>query len=406
LWESSSFINFPVTVMNEKLYLFDDHERTYIGPANHNESEFSFLNRSARSTISRVRDVLQNWFDQYPESDKRELRSKIRDDFYSSFFELFLHELLRRTVTRVEVHPQTLSQRSTRPDFLAEDSSGNRFFAEAVVASDESTEEQARQRVQAVIYDEMNKAQVSDYFLAIKRIINPHNLQPSGKRLRKWLHTQLSMVDYENVFRASSEGRLDDLPNWLYQDGQFTIEIELLPVSRERRGHLDHRPIGAYPLETRWGGSERSLRNSLRQKAGKYGTLGVPFVIAVNTRSKWGTSRYEVMEALFGDIEFVARQDEATLRPSQKPNGLWLSRRGPTYTRVSCVLVTSVGPFNLPTAEICLYHNPWAQFPYGGELTKLPQAMMVKGKMQWLNGLSLGSALELVNGWPGEPLEP
>ena len=46
------------------------------------------------------------------------------------------------------------------------------------------------------------------------------------------------------------------------------------------------RPIGMYPIESRWGGSKEAIRKRLSEKAKRYKNLGEQFVIAVNCVSR------------------------------------------------------------------------------------------------------------------------
>jgi hypothetical protein len=61
---------------------------------------------------------------------------RLKVDFPSAFFELFLHELLLRLGCNVEVHPDPGTGSSRRPDFLVTDPDGQQFFLEAVLATD------------------------------------------------------------------------------------------------------------------------------------------------------------------------------------------------------------------------------------------------------------------------------
>jgi hypothetical protein len=89
--------------------LFDDINRDYTGPASDAESDFSFLNRSARPPAQHMRDVLERWFADYPdEVEKSKLRSEFRSDDDSAhkeaLFELYCYSLLRCQGFDVDLH--------------------------------------------------------------------------------------------------------------------------------------------------------------------------------------------------------------------------------------------------------------------------------------------------------------
>ena len=60
--------------------LFDDIARGYHGAARFIASEIAFLDQSARSVLQAARDLLEGegWFDDYPASNKENLRSQFR----------------------------------------------------------------------------------------------------------------------------------------------------------------------------------------------------------------------------------------------------------------------------------------------------------------------------------------
>ena len=50
--------------------LFTDRTRTDLGPPGHTESEFEYLDRSARPEAERVRQVLDEWLSRYPPQEQ------------------------------------------------------------------------------------------------------------------------------------------------------------------------------------------------------------------------------------------------------------------------------------------------------------------------------------------------
>jgi len=70
-----------------------------MGPADFAESDFHWLNRSARPEANHIRDLLERWFHDFISSAKSDLRSRMRsaDDrqYMSAFYELYFHALGR-----------------------------------------------------------------------------------------------------------------------------------------------------------------------------------------------------------------------------------------------------------------------------------------------------------------------
>ena len=139
--------------------LFDPIERTDTGRATYSEAGFAYLNRSARTDVAQVRELLDAWFARYSSEHQPELASRFRAagrrGLEPPFFELFLHELLLRLGFRPTVHPQ-LASTERRPDFLVESDGATSFLLEAAVVSDEPREETAARRLEDGIYDSLN----------------------------------------------------------------------------------------------------------------------------------------------------------------------------------------------------------------------------------------------------------
>ncbi|HET7464487.1 MAG TPA: hypothetical protein VFJ82_24725 [Longimicrobium sp.] len=384
------------------MQLFESIERQDTGPASHSEDSFSYYNRSARTGVERIRTLLQQWFDHFPRSEQLDLARRFRADFDAAFFELFLHELTRRLGAEILPHPQVPTTSQSRPDFQLMDNTGVSYL-EARVARDESSELARRRRVIAAVYDAINGLEIPDYFLQIAELTLLADRQPSMRGLCRQLQQWLRTLDYADlVARRDEITSLDALPTLNYQDSAIRVRISAIPVSEAKRGDPEHRPIGIYPMESRWGGSEASLRRALQRKGTKYGNLEAPFIIAVNSLSSWGFDRIDQMEALFGTEQIIVGTRDEEPGMARKPNGFWNGPKGPQHTRVSGVLFCQVGPWYVHTAQTCLYLNPWATAPYDGVLTALPRAVPTESKMSWRDGLELSAIFDLRPDWVGE----
>ena len=97
--------------------LFDSIERRYLEAARHNENVYDYYNTSARTDITIIRNTLEGWFLNYPEHEKKELKSRFKKDFDSAFYELFLYELFSKLGYEITIHPD-LPSSPKRPDFL------------------------------------------------------------------------------------------------------------------------------------------------------------------------------------------------------------------------------------------------------------------------------------------------
>jgi hypothetical protein len=197
----------------------------------------------------------------------------------------------------------------------------------------------------------------------------------SQKALRKHL---------EDGIKAGVPGKLDEsifIPLFETPDG-WRIQLTAYASSK-------YRPRLTTVMQESWGrtwnGPSYPLRAVLEKKASRYGHLGMPYVIAVNSSDMMHGDR-EFQDSLFGSpSQFAA--------PGSPPDiGFWGTSAAPKHTRVSAVLFTT----NLCEATLlmgqvyaCLYVNPWAVQPYGGVLANLPTFRLENGE---------------VHEYPGEPL--
>jgi hypothetical protein len=388
--------------------LFDDIVREYEGRAMYAEPSFAYLNRSARPAAERIRQTLETWFSHYPSEGQTDLCGRFRSDVdqhhYSAFFELLLHESLLRMGCRVEIHPNIAEDETTkRPDFLVESPHGHRFYIEAVLATGESAEEAAARARMDVVYDAINRLDSPGFFVGMD-ISGAPDTPPSARHIRAFLKARLDALDPDEVSEHLKLGGIRAIPHWRYEHEGWRIDFHPIPKSPKMRGKSGVRPIGMRSFEAKFVDSSTPIRDAIVAKAGRYGDLELPYVIAVNALDESSVDRIDVMDALFGEEQYIVTFGQSGISESEMsraPNGAWMSGSGPRYTRVSAVLVAvRLLPWTVGSAGVCLIHNPWAQRPYFSELTRLPQGIPQDGRMEWQDGESLAEVLELPAGWP------
>ncbi len=78
--------------------LFDVGDRPYLGWHELFESCYAFLNRSAHPRFAKAREVLEEWFQDYPTHNQEKLskdfRSSIDQQHLGAFFELYCYSLV------------------------------------------------------------------------------------------------------------------------------------------------------------------------------------------------------------------------------------------------------------------------------------------------------------------------
>jgi len=161
--------------------IFEDKQRTDLNFANHLDDLFDFYDRSAKPEFAKVRATINEWFTNYPESEKSELKTRFRKAFSPAFFELFIYQLFTKQGFTLTPHPQVPGTKKT-PDFFAE--KGNlSFYIEAIEATGISDAEAASNKKVNAIYDALSKLTIPNYWLIIEKLKIKSIQQPSSKRI-------------------------------------------------------------------------------------------------------------------------------------------------------------------------------------------------------------------------------
>ena len=287
------------TQMPVNTSLFEDFERTYEGIADQNEDTLSFINRSAWPECHQIRAILENFYKSYPEQQRPKLKTRLLKQFNSAFFELFLHEVLLRNGCDVVVEP-AFTNTSSIPDFSARFKDGHEVVVEATVATDLSNKEKGRNaRMETLRREIDSKLPSTDFWVSLGQV-SDEDLVPPSKDIIRFIRARLLALCWESVVEEL-EQKPYAIPTWTYKnDAGFEVEISAFPKAAEMRRKPTVRTVGAVPGGVRWGGSGHSLKKAITDKCSKYGRLNIPFVIAVNAISSWGTGQEDVEEALFG----------------------------------------------------------------------------------------------------------
>ena len=387
-----------------RLMLFEKKDREYQGPKTYIESDFEYLDRSARKEAAKVRKFLNEWIEHFPEDEARELISRIkcgdRRAFDSATFEIVLYAIVKSLGSELEVHPELDNGSKKRPDFLVRLPSGEELYLEAVLASEFSETERAAERRKNVVLESIEKLDSPNFFIGISAEGNPDTPPPS-KALRGKLSAWLSSLDPDAVAQDVEENGHEKIPRITWEHEGWCIEFEAIPIKPEKRGK-GQRVIGILSGGARWVNVWEPIRDAVRAKGGRYGELKKPFIVAINVDGH-ALDRIDEMQALFGQEEYVFNRANPDGQPEMRraPNGAWFGPKGPQYTRVSGAWIFGgVNPWNLVTRKNMLYFNPWAQFSIPATFQTVNYAKAVNGKMEWIEGESLSTLLGLPESWP------
>ena len=387
----------------------DDRRRSPDSPLE-SEPVFEWIDRSSVAGMVVLRETLDSWFSNYPESERHEFRRRFRTrrGTLPAFFELYLHELLLRLGGSVGVHPDLPDGVRKRPDFRVEGSGGVGFYVEAAVASGQTSKESAAAARMDIVFDAFNSVDNTEFFFGLDMRGLPTTPPPSTKMARE-IERWLLGLDYDEVSDRISEHGFDAEPTMQLEHDGWTATVSAFPKSERIRGTSGIKSFGTRGYGVREVHDDRALCDVLRRKAKKYRKLDRVMVLAVNAL-EMRPSRGTVMRALFGTdvyrISFGQEAPPTSRMVGRKTDGLWHSLDRATYGRVGGVLLAeSLYPWDAATRDLCLYLNPYCTADGLESLHVLSRAEGRDGKMQWLDGKHPREILELDEDWPG-PLHP
>lgn len=385
--------------------LFDDVERSESRPKFEAEPLFAYYNSSARRCVTALRDLLESWFSNFPTQGRKALCSRFRspDDlsFQGAFFELYLHELLRSMGYTVE-YETPIEESGAHPDFLARLGGTPVFYLEATLAA-VSQGEQSEAKRAAVVYDTLNEMDSHGFFLLVE-IEGAPATPPKGARLRADLERWLATLDPDIIEADRERDGFDSLPSREWAHDGWRLLFSALPKPAERRDQRGIRPIGATVGPGKFIDSHSAIRSAVKKKAGKYGKLETPLVVAVNALDESASER-DVLDALLGEecvtFSVYPGGQPGDLRETRKRDGAWVGPHGPENRRVSAVLIAyHLNAWRLTETPL-LIHNPWAYNLLHPKLWSLPQKVPTF-RFDAFNGRDATTMLRLPLPWPPE----
>ena len=384
--------------MTIRLPLFDDMKRTDACPRQHNEPWFAYLNRFAHRDATEIRVRIESWFERFPVEARCDVRERFRGDddhaHLGAIFELFIHELLTRLGCMVEVHPDIPGTES-RPDFLARHGDCP-FYVEATVI-DPSASPFAHNPLEADAVAKINTL-TSPHFRIFARVCGKLSTQLSRKKTTRPFTELLDAHDPDEIQRLIDRKGPFAAPSRTIKCGDWSLQGWLKPIAPEKRGDDRSRTLVIGPARTEAVDSSTPVQRAVRKKAGKYGRLDAPLVVAANVRD-FSFDKDDVMEALFGKEQITYFEEHPDLPPKlhYKPDGVWIQGGyQPRNTRLNAVLVfyNVAAPWNFCDASNCLYVNPFAgdtELP--DVLYRFPHAKAHEGKIQRFEGENIGRLL-------------
>jgi len=343
--------------------LFSECARDRPGPSPYGESEYHYLDRSARAYAAEVRRTLDGWFCELPEHARASIRTKFASPktpvHRGGLLELYLHETFRRLRLETDLDVGREDPARRRPDFLLEPH-GDRTWVEAtaVLGADVFAAAE-RGRVQQ-LYDLLNRCRDKRFFLLV--VVEKAGGATLGRKqvldpVERWL----AGLDPAELRRAIDQEAYP--PECRLTPDGWVITIEATPVRQDMPLTDDERVVGSAVEGFAELEDAGPLRRNLKRKATHYGELDAPYVIAALCVGTFVTD-HDIEKALLGDTSYVWDPRQRLLTGVRQPNGLWHRPGKPVNTRVSAVVtIPQLSAASAATAEPTVWINPWAECP-------------------------------------------
>ncbi|SPM34775.1 hypothetical protein MRAB57_2596 [Mycobacterium rhizamassiliense] len=383
--------------------IFDDFLRTDPAPAYDTESSYDFLNRVAGPQWELVRNLIEQWFADYPVAAQADLRGRLQNDDYAqhigAWWELYTYTLFCRLGYRVSTHPK-LTNTSRQPDFLVTRDEVS-FYVECIVfLSGLGPVHGQGGGERSWIFEATNQANDPNFMVDIE-IRRVGAERPKAAEIVRPLEDRLSSLDPDEVTEQIAAGM--GAPEYVLPVRGWIIEYGAWPVNPEARGERG-RLIGSYPMTGGWIDNEMlRYRDVVKRKGGHYGLPDKPLMVAVLNTSGF-LDGDEVAEALFGSgaVEYYEGQPDS-VRSVRKRDGYW--RQGPPKrgSRVCAILDgENIYPCRVAARLPKLWVNPWAENPIQATLPFVSITAHDTGEVYQTDcGTSTDAVFDLSADWPG-----
>ena len=347
------------------MQLFDNFKRTNTDIANHVTSNYSFINESAWSSMSYIRNLLENWSSSFPINADFISRFKSKNDqqHRSAFFELAIYKFFEIHGFHTKTHESNDPARGKLPDFHTS-TDGFSYFTECTLSANPLVDSKSK-RIKEQLCDVIEKVNSPDFFINID-FNSIGDSQPSINSFRHYINEKLEFV--RNLHTKPGE----QIKGFKFYNNGWEVEI-----SFGKKSKLAKRPLGAISNgNAKIIDSQKPLMQSLDQKrGGKYGDFSEPYLIAINS-TDITLEKSEIISTLYGSYS------ENTLELSRITSNSFFQTKGrPHNKRVSGVLLAhNFLPWNLHVASIELWHNPWAIYPFERSMLSIDEYFYVQEK--------------------------
>ena len=277
---------------------------------------------------------------------------------------------------------------NTHPDFLLE-KNNFKFYLEATLCKEYSEEKEKEIKRKEAFCNEINKLVSSDFFISPESINIPDENQPSSKDLKRFIEKKLNELDKEQLEKEFKNLDLSKyMEKYRINYKKNGVELSMIPIPKESKSNINEL-LATDTFVAEDSRFEVSFRNTLKKKGKRYGDMKLPFVIAVDILES-GVSKEDIIDALFGETQYVVGRSTNKIEISRKKDGFFLNKQGPQNTMVSGVLTvplfhTDLEDKRLISKKIKFFHNPWAKNPFLKDYLPMCEYSVERGEIKEKN---------------------
>lgn len=324
-----------------------------------------------------ARQEFQSWLTEVPEPWQSKWRGRLEGaqdhPHLSVRLELYLHHYFKSEGWAVDIERE-MPGSPNKPEFRVTRGQ-DRILVEAKAILDEQTIAQETGRLRQVA-DNLSGKLSRDVIIEPLSHLPPTTL-PASRIKAQIEQRATTQIDEVLEFDISD----------VHQGMQYSLKVVLFPKSPDttQPGGVGGTISGVHMLNI-----GKRIRDALEKKAGKYGSIDMPFVIAVYGAGEFPVQAEDEFDSLFGDrVRNVHSSSQVTEK--RKPNGFFTSvREGKRrHEHISAVLFYRFKWLeNTHRHLLHIYHNPFALRPLNQDLfLGVPQMVPDNaGTLEWING--------------------
>ena len=380
--------------------LFNSATRSYEGPRAHSESDYAFLVRSARAACRHARETLDAWYLRLPVAARGSVRARfVNHDpghHLGALLELYLHEAFLRLDYEIDLDIGQEDPTHRRPDLLLTDGEES-FYLEASAVLGADAPGERSNALAAALYEAVDRITAPAFFLSVDIKICGTST-PGRRQVTAPLERWLAELDPDTVLAGFQNTR--ELPERRLVFDGWDVRFRAIPVSPQHREAPDHRVLGTHSGGVGILDDASPLRAKLKRKAGHYGELGRPYVIALLCAGDF-VEDHDIADALLGTTAIRYSPDTRNVETVRQPDGFWHGSDGPQNSRVSAVItLPQLHWHTITTTEPTIWIQPWAAHPLKARLPWRTQHIANDGRIKTTQATRSQSELfELPAGW-------